>query len=138
MSFNKGKTWTYFLTKKKNAQFWFFWELSCGPIIFKIDWNSNNRLSMRSLKNVNIIFYPTLRLPNIRIFVWQYFTSVTSQRLRTTPIKLLLVHKHLPQIITKIIVGDLLPMHEDGTLEAFEEELKNFAKCPALSDLITL
>ena len=29
-------------------------------------------------------------------------------------------------------------MHEDGTLEAFEEELKNFAKCPALSDLITL
>ena len=93
---------------------------------------------MRSLKTVNIIFSPTLRLPNIRIFVWQYFTSVTSQRLRTTPIKLLLVHNHLPQIITKIIVGDLLPMHKDGTLEAFEEELKNFAKCPALSDLITL
>ena len=78
---------------------------------------------MRSLKAVNIFFYPTLRLPKFPIFVWQDFTSVTSQRLRTTPIKLLLAHNRLPQIITKIIVGDLPPVHEDGTLEAFKEEL---------------
>ena len=99
---------------KKWPKSCYSWELSCGPIIFKMDWNSNNRLSMRSLKTVNIIFFPTLRLPNIRIFVWQYFTSVTSQRLRTTPIKLLLVHNHLPQIITKIIEVNLLSASSDG------------------------
>ena len=69
---------------------------------------------MRSLKTVNIIFFPTLRLPNIRIFVSQYFTSVTSQRLRTAPIKLLLVHNHLPQIITKINEVNLLSASSDG------------------------
>ena len=82
--------------------------------------------------NTQYIFLTTLRRLNFRIFFWLRFTSRRSQRSTTTPISLLLAHNDLPQIKTKIIEADLLPVHKDGTLKAFWGRAQEFCKMSSL------